>query len=74
MINIVGVRLPPRQRPSVGLVSTKSCYGSIPLIMVLIGRDDDLNTLCHSCRFDYQQRVLKMFSGPGHIRCENGEV
>ena len=38
-----------------------SCYGSIPLTLVLIERDGDLSTLCHSCRFDYQLRVQKRF-------------
>ena len=30
--------------------------GSIPLTLVLIERDGDLSTLCHSCGFDYQLR------------------
>ena len=38
-----------------------SFYGSIPLTLVLIERDGDLSTLCHSCRFDYQLRVQKRF-------------
>ena len=25
--------------------------------------------LCHSCRFDYKQRVIRMFPGPGYLRC-----
>ena len=33
--------------------------GSIPLTLVLIERDGDLSTLCHSCGFDYQLRVQK---------------
>ena len=44
-----------------------SCYGSIPLTLVLIGKDGGLSTLCPSCRFDYQQRVVKMFPGSGYL-------
>ena len=40
----------------------------------LIRRDGGLNTLCHSCRFACQQRVLKTFPGPGYLRCEDGVV
>ena len=29
--------------------------------LMMIGRDGGLSTLCHSCRFDCQQRVLKTF-------------
>ena len=46
----------------------------IPLTLVLIGRDGGLSTLCHSFRFDYQQRVLKTFHGPGYFRSEDGVV
>ena len=38
-----------------------SCQGSIPLTLVLIERDGDLSTLCHSCGFDFQLRVQKRF-------------
>ena len=51
-----------------------SCYGSIPLTLVLIGRDGGLRTLCHGCGFDYQRRVLKSFSGPGYLRPKDGVV
>ena len=34
------------------------------LIVVLIGRDGGLSPLSHSCGFDYQQRVLNIYSGP----------
>ena len=51
-----------------------SCYGSIPLTLGLIGRDGGLSTLCHSCGFAYQQRVLKTFPGPGYLRSEDGVV
>ena len=42
-------------------------YSSIPLTLVLIGKDSGLSTLCHSCGFACQQRVLKRFPGHGHI-------
>ena len=46
-----------------------SCYSSIPLTSVFLGRNDGLSTLCHSCGFNYQhqQRVLKTFPGPGYL-------
>ena len=50
------------------------CYGSIPLTLELIGRNDGLSTLCHGCRFACQQRVLKTFPGPGYLYSENGVV
>ena len=43
------------------LLTIPSCYGSIPLTLGLIGGDDGLSTLCHSCEFACQQRVLKTF-------------
>ena len=49
-------------------------YGSIPLTSGLIGRDGGLNTLCHSCGFACQQRVLKTFPGPGYLHSEDGVV
>ena len=39
-----------------------------------IGRDDSLSTLCHSCRFACQQRVLKTFPGPCYLCPEDGVV
>ena len=51
-----------------------SFYGSIPLALGLIGRDSRLSTLCHSCGFACQQRVLKTFSGPGYLHSEDGVV
>ena len=51
-----------------------SCYGSVPLALASIGRDDGLSTLCHSCRFACQQRVLKTFPGPGYLRFGDGVV
>ena len=50
------------------------CYGSIPLPLGLIGRDGGLSTLCHSCGFACQQRVLKTFPGPGYLHSEDGVV
>ena len=40
----------------------------------LIGRDGGLSTLCHSCGFACQQRVLKTFPGPGYLHSEDGVV
>ena len=51
-----------------------SCYSSIPLALGSIGRDDGLSTLCHSCEFACQQRVLKMLPGPRCPRSEDGVV
>ena len=53
-------------------LTISSCYGSIPLALGLIGRGGGLSTLCHSCRLACQQRVLKMFPGPGCVRSEDG--
>ena len=55
-------------------LTISSCYDSIPLTLVLIGKDGGLSTQCHSCRFDYQQRVLKPFPGPGYLCSEDGAV
>lgn len=33
-----------------------------------------LSTLRHSCKFDYQQRVLKMFAGPGYLCSDDGVI
>ena len=49
-------------------LTISSCYGLIPLSLGLIGGDDGLNTLCHSCGFACQQGVLKMFLGLGYLR------
>ena len=51
-----------------------SCYGSIPWALGLIGRDGDLSTLCHSCGFACQHRVLKTFPGRGYLHSEDGVV
>ena len=36
--------------------------------------DGGLSTLCHSCGFACQQRVLKTFPGPCYLRSEDGVV
>ena len=42
---------------------------------MVIGRHGGLNNLCHSCGFACQQKVLKMFSGPGYyLHSENGSL
>ena len=46
-------------------LTISSCHGSISLALGLIGRDGGLSTLCHSCGFACQQRVLKTFPGRG---------
>ena len=55
-------------------LTISSCYGSIPLTLRLIGRDGGLSTLCHSCGFACQQRVLQKFPGPGYLRSKDGVV
>ena len=40
----------------------------------IYGRGGGLSTLCNGCRFDYQQRVLKMFLGTGYLHSEDGLV
>ena len=52
-------------------LTTSSCYGSIPLTLGLIERDGGLSTLCRGCGLASQQRVLKMFPGPGYLRSED---
>ena len=51
-----------------------SSLGSIPLELLLIGRNDGFSTLCHSCEFVCQKRVLKTFPGPDYLRSEVGVV
>ena len=43
-------------------LTISSCYGSIPLTLMLMERDNGLGTLCHGRGLDYQQKVL---SAPG---------
>ena len=40
----------------------------------LITRDGGLSTLCPSCGFACQQKVLKTFPGPGYLHSEDGVV
>ena len=42
--------------------------------LMAIERDGDLSTLCQSCKFACQQRVLKPFPGPAYLRSEDGVV
>ena len=51
-----------------------SCYGSIPFRIGLIVRDGGLSTLCHSCGFSCQLRVLKTFPGSGYLKSDDGLV
>ena len=37
-------------------------------------RDGGLSTLCHSCVFACQQKVLETFPDPGYLRSEDGVV
>ena len=55
-------------------LNISSCYGSISLILGLIWMDGGLSTLCYSCGFACQQRVLKTFSGARYLRSEDGVV
>ena len=41
--------------------------------LMMIGRDSGLSTLCHSCGFACQQRVLKTFPGSDYLRSEDGQ-
>ena len=42
--------------------------------LMVIGTDGGLSSLCHSCGFACQQKVLKTFPGPGYLRSENGVI
>ena len=44
-----------------------SSYSSIPLASGLIERDGVFRSLYHSCEFAWQNRVLKIFPGPGYL-------
>ena len=44
------------------------------LILQFIRYKFDDSILCHSCEFDYQQRVLRTFPGSGYLRSEDGVV
>ena len=47
-----------------------SCYGSMHLALCFIDGDAGLRTLCYNCRFDCDQRVLKIFPGPACLHSE----
>ena len=49
-------------------------YIYIYIIYLYIYRDGGLSTLCHSCGFACQQRVLKTFPGPGYLHAGDGVV
>ena len=49
-------------------------YSSIILVSGLIGRDEVLITLCHSCGFACQERVLKTFAGADYPLAKDGVV
>ena len=55
-------------------LTISSNYGSILLTLVVIRRDGGFSTLCHSCGFACQERVLKTFPGSDYLRSENGVV
>ena len=55
-------------------LTISSCYGSLFLTLVLIGKDGSLNTSCHSCVFYYVQRVLKTFLQASYLRSEDRVV
>ena len=55
-------------------LTISSYYGHISLALRLIGKDDDKNTLCHSCHIVCWQSVLKTFHGSGYLCWENGVV
>ena len=40
----------------------------------LIGRNGGFSTLCHSCRFACQQRLLETFPGTGYLHSQDGVV
>ena len=40
--------------------------------LMVIWRDDGLSTLCNSCSFACQQRVLKLFLASEYLRFEDG--
>ena len=57
----------------------KFCYISIltnllrNLLQIFYTKHKALS-LCHSCAFACQQRVLKTFPGPGYLHSEDGVV
>ena len=55
-------------------LTISSCYCSIPLALGMIVRNDGLSTLCHSCGFACQQRLLKTLASPGFLHSGDGVV
>ena len=55
-----------------GVLARKRGGGLIP--QCTLWNDGGLNTLCHSCVFACQQRVLETFPGPGYLRSKDGVV
>ena len=55
-------------------LTISSCYGSVLLTIVLIDRNSAFNTLYHILVFDYQEKLLKTFPGPGFPRSEDWVV
>ena len=52
-------------------LTSSSCYCSFPLAFGLTVRDGGLNTLCRSCGFACQQRVLKTFPRVGYLHSKD---
>ena len=42
--------------------------------LIVTGRDGGLSTLCHSCRFACQHRVLQILPGTGYFQSKDGVV
>ena len=55
-------------------LTISSCYTQISLALRLIVRDVGVSSLCHSCRFACQQRVLNTFPGHGYVHFGDGGV
>ena len=55
-------------------LSILSCFDSIPLASVLLRRHVGLSTLCDSCWFSSQQRVLEIFGWTGLLCFEDAVV
>ena len=52
-------------------LTSSSCYCSFPLAFRLTVGDGGLSTLCQSCGFVCQQRVLKTFPRVGYLHSED---
>ena len=55
-------------------ITISSCYDATRFALGLIGMDNGLSTLDHSCGFACQQRMLKTFPDPGYLCSMNGVV